>query len=71
MITGWLASFFRYADISDSTLRATSAALTFTPFFRQQREDIAAELRARDLAAALERTIGEHACVWTARGGKS
>jgi hypothetical protein len=68
-MAAWVHSLLLYADVSDSTLRATHASLAFLRMFPRQREAIAYELAVRGWAAAIEdRLAGTIA--WC-RGGRS
>jgi hypothetical protein len=71
VIAAWLRSFFSYADVSTSTLRATHAALALSGPFARQREAIAIEITVRDWAEAIEDRLDRGVCVWTERGGVS
>jgi hypothetical protein len=69
MIAAWLSSFFRYADLSLSTLRGTLAIYTFLDVLPTEREAIAHEIAMRSWAAWLEARLGT-TIAWC-RGGRS
>lgn len=69
MIAAWLRSHFDYADLSDTTLRASYAALSISGLFARQRAAIAHELAVRAWAEAVEEKLGS-TIAWC-RGGKS
>jgi hypothetical protein len=71
-IAAWLRSHFSYADVSESTLRATNAALRISGLFAQQRAAIEQELTTRAWCAWVEaRLQSAYRCVWCSRGGVS
>lgn len=69
MIAAWIRTFFAYADLSDTTLRASYAALSISGLFARQRAAIAHELAVRAWAEAVEERIGS-TIAWC-RGGRS
>lgn len=71
MIPAWLRTFFRYAEMSTSSLRALRIAYGMLGVLEAERAAITYELAMRAWAEAYERSIDQHVCRWTSRGGLS
>lgn len=70
-IAAWLRRHFRYAALSDASLRTLRATYEACGVFPKEREAIAVELAMRSWADFLAARLDRPACVWTERGGRS
>jgi len=72
MIPAWLCTFFRYASLSTSSLRALGATYRLLGVLPEERDAIAHELAVRAWADAVEERLeNELSCSWCSRGGQS